>query len=131
VGAAPVRHERHYTFAQASAARAWVAQRLERMRSAITELGHSDAQEALSLIETETGGGFPGKSVARALLEMHKALEELQEMDIVVRDVERGLVDFPSLRDGEEIYLCWLESEEDEIAWWHAPDAGFAGRQPL
>jgi hypothetical protein len=101
------------------------------MRSAIAELGHSDAQKALSLIETEMGGGFPGKPVARALLELHAALSELQEMDIVVRDVERGLVDFPSLREDEEIYLCWVESEEDEIGWWHEPDAGFAGRQPL
>jgi hypothetical protein len=126
-----LRHERHYTLAQASASRPWVAQRLERMRSAIAELGATDAREALSRIDSDVGGGFPGRPVARALLELHAALSELQEMDVVVRDVERGLVDFPSLRDGEEVYLCWLESEEDEIGWWHEPDAGFAGRQPL
>ena len=42
----------------------------------------------------------------------------------------RGLVDFPSIRDGEEIYLCW-KLDEQRVAWWHEPDAGFAGRQPL
>jgi hypothetical protein len=131
VGAAQLRHDRHYTLAQANAARPWVAQRLERMRAAIAELGHADAQQALAQIETDVGGAFPGRPVARALLELHKALGELQEMEIVMRDVERGLVDFPSLRDGNEVYLCWLESEEDEIGWWHEPEAGFAGRQPL
>ena len=55
---------------------------------------------------------------------------ELRERDLVLRDLDRGLVDFPALRDGQEIYLCWLEGE-DEIGYWHAPDAGFAGRQPL
>ena len=46
----------------------------------------------------------------------------------MLRDLDRGLVDFPSLRDGREIYLCWEEGE-DEIGFWHEPDAGFgAGR---
>ena len=48
----------------------------------------------------------------------------------MLRDVERGLIDFPAIRDGQEIYLCWL-LDEDEIGFWHEPDAGFAGRQPL
>ena len=57
-------------------------------------------------------------------------MAELEAVDIVVRDVERGLVDFPALRDGEEVYLCWLV-DEDEIGFWHGLDAGFAGRRPL
>jgi hypothetical protein len=126
-----MRHERHYTPAEASVARPWVAERLERMRSALAELGAADAREALAKIDSDVGGGFPGRPVARALLELSTALSELQGMEIVVRDVERGLVDFPSLRDGEEVYLCWLETDEEEIGWWHEPEAGFAGRQPL
>ena len=49
---------------------------------------------------------------------------------ILLRDPHRGLVDFPALREGREIYLCWLLGEE-EIQTWHEVDAGFAGRQPL
>jgi hypothetical protein len=125
-----VLHERHYTIEQANAARGWVTERLARMRAALAQLDDREAHEALSRLESADGGGFPGRPVARALLEFHAALSELEEMEIVVRDPDRGLVDFPSLRDGEEIYLCWLEDEE-EIGWWHDPEAGFAGRQPL
>ena len=55
---------------------------------------------------------------------------ELRELEVVLRDLDRGLVDFPSLRDGREVYLCWQEGE-DEIGFWHEPDAGFGGRRPL
>ncbi len=57
-------------------------------------------------------------------------LAELDEAQVVLRDLSQGLVDFPALRDGEEIYLCWLE-HEPEIGYWHDLESGFAGRQPL
>ena len=49
---------------------------------------------------------------------------------MVLRDLDRGLVDFPSIRDDREVYLCWVEGE-DEIGYWHDLEAGFAGREPL
>ena len=55
---------------------------------------------------------------------------QLEELGVVVKDLDRGLVDFPALRDGEEVLLCW-EVGEDEIAFWHGVDEGFAGRKPL
>ena len=55
---------------------------------------------------------------------------ELRELEVVLRDLDRGLLDFPSLRDGREVYLCWQEGE-DGIGFWHEPDAGFGGRRPL
>ena len=48
----------------------------------------------------------------------------------MVRDLERGLVDFPSLIDGREVYLCWL-LDEPAVGHWHGVEAGFAGRRPL
>jgi hypothetical protein len=48
----------------------------------------------------------------------------------VLRDLDRGLVDFPSVREGREVYLCWTEDEQ-EIGYWHDLEDGFAGRQPL
>ena len=70
--------------------------------------------------------------VSAAFLELQAApVEELPEsMEVVLRDLDRGLVDFPSLREGQEVYLCWEEGE-DQIGFWHDPDTGFGGRQPL
>ena len=59
-----------------------------------------------------------------------ETLEEITDRGIIVRDVARGLVDFPSLREGREVYLCWI-SGEDQIEYWHETDRGFAHRQPL
>ena len=61
---------------------------------------------------------------------LRKLLDELAGFGCVLKDPERGLIDFLSLRNGKEIYLCWYLGEE-RINFWHNLDAGFAGRQPL
>jgi hypothetical protein len=126
------RHERHYTLEQANAARCWVAERVEWIRDArarLVALGSRGA-DAVASLDPQTGGAYPGRDVARSLVELSRAIGELEAVDIVLRDLDRGLIDFPAIRDGEEVYLCWL-LDEDEISFWHDPDAGFAGRQPL
>jgi hypothetical protein len=123
-------HERHYTLEQAEAARPWVAERVERIQEALAELRSPAARAALDDLDPATGGAWPGHKVAYAVLEMLTAAEQLEAMDIVLRDADRGLVDFPSIRDGEEVYLCW-QAGEPRVAWWHDPDAGFPGRRPL
>ena len=123
-------HERHYTLEQAEAARPWVSERVERIRDALAELTSPAATASLEEMDATTGGAWPGRKVATAVLDILTAAEQLEAMDIVLRDADRGLVDFPSLRDGEEVYLCW-QAGEPRVAWWHDPDAGFAGRQPL
>lgn len=126
-----MRHARHYTLDEASAALEWVGDTLERMRAARDRLLDEDAREALADASQGNGGGNPGRAVSEAFLELREAAASLRELDIVLRDLDRGLIDFPSLRDGEEVYLCWVESEEDSIGYWHEVDAGYAGRQPL
>jgi hypothetical protein len=125
-----MRHRRHYTLDEARALRGFVADRVRLARSALQVLAQPASRAALGEIDAKTGGGWPGRTVARAVLDVQRAVGELQAADIVVRDVGRGLVDFPSVQDGAEIYLCWLV-EEPEIGWWHEIDAGFAGRRPL
>ena len=68
--------------------------------------------------------------MSKAFLDMRNALIELRAADVVLRDLETGLLDFPSIRDEREVYLC-LRDGEDEITHWHDLDAGFAGREPL
>jgi hypothetical protein len=57
-------------------------------------------------------------------------VEEIQARGILVKDLDTGLIDFPTLRDGREVYLCW-KLGEDRVRWWHPIETGFAGRQPL
>ena len=59
-----------------------------------------------------------------------RCVEGLQRLGVLVKDLDRGLVDFPALRGDEEVLLCW-QVGEDEIAYWHGVDEGFAGRKPL
>jgi hypothetical protein len=123
-------HSRHYSLEEASAELPRVAELLERMRSARDRLGDSEARAALVAAGQGNGGGRPGKVVSEGFLELREAMLELREREIVLRDLDRGLVDFPALREGREVYLCWEEGEP-EIGFWHDPDAGFAGRRPL
>jgi hypothetical protein len=57
-------------------------------------------------------------------------IERLERLGVLVKDLDRGLVDFPALRDGEEVLLCWQVGEED-VGYWHGVAEGFAGRKPL
>ncbi len=125
-----MRHSRHYSLEEASALLPWVASRLERMRAARDRLGDVDARAALAATGHANGGGEPGKVVSEGFLELRETMLELHEREIVLRDLDRGLIDFPSVREGEEVYLCWEEGEPD-IGFWHDPETGFAGRRPL
>lgn len=125
-----MKHSRHYTLEQANAAIGWVRERIERMRAAREQLGDAEARAALSEAAPANGGGEPGLVVSEAFLSLRGALIELQEMEVVLRDLEQGLIDFPAMRDGREVYLC-LEDGEDEIAYWHDVEAGYGGREPL
>lgn len=125
-----MKHERHYTLEQANAALPWVGERIERLREAQEQLTEKEARDALSEAAPGNGGGEPGQVVSEGFLALRSGLAELEAMEIVLRDLDRGLVDFPALREGREVYLCWVEGE-DEIAFWHELEAGYAGRQPL
>jgi hypothetical protein len=123
-------HSRHYTPDEAAALLPQVEALIRRLRAARAQLTDQEAREALSSAAPTNGGGEPGRSVSQGFLELRDTLIELRGLEVVLRDLEKGLVDFPSLRDGREVYLCWQEGE-DEIAFWHEPDAGFSGRRPL
>jgi hypothetical protein len=123
-------HARHYTLEEASELLPRVVALIERMRVARGRLGDREAREALSEAGPTNGGGSPGRTVSEGFLELRDSMMELRELEVVLRDLDRGLLDFPSLRDGREVYLCWQEGE-DAIGFWHEPDAGFVGRRPL
>lgn len=90
-----------------------------------------EAKEAAEAAERGGGGISSGLAYAQALTELTSAIGELEALGVQLKDFERGLVDFPSLRDGRVVLLCWQMGEGDELEWWHDVDAGFAGRTPL
>jgi hypothetical protein len=126
-----MRHERHYTLEEATAMLDDVGGLLATMRDARERLTDKDVREALAEAAPTNGGGRPGRHVSEAFLELRDAAARLRDMEVVLRDLDRGLVDFPALHQGREVYLCWVEREEDGIAFWHDLDAGYAGREPL
>jgi hypothetical protein len=58
-------------------------------------------------------------------------IDQVTAMGIDIKSLEHGLIDFPSLREGRVVFLCWRLGEGPTIRFWHDIDAGFAGRRPL
>jgi hypothetical protein len=78
------------------------------------------------------GGGMEGGAAyVLSLSELAETAGELEELGVQLKDYTRGLIDFPTLREGRVVLLCWQMGEGDELEWWHDLEAGFAGRQPL
>jgi len=123
-------HNRHYSLDEANDLLGKVKPVLRKLRDAKDELTDEEAHEVLSDAAPANGGGEAGRQVGEAFLEVRRLLGALGEAEIVVRDIDRGLIDFPALRDGEEVYLCW-ELGEDAIGYWHDVETGYRGRQPL
>ncbi|MEK7724659.1 MAG: DUF2203 domain-containing protein [Acidobacteriota bacterium] len=83
-------------------------------------------------IASQFGGGMPGGSkYVNSLSEIGRLTTEIDEMGIQLKDYQRGLIDFPFMRDGRLALLCWQFEDGEEILWWHDFEAGFAGRQRL
>ncbi len=78
------------------------------------------------------GGGMKSGSIyVKSLYELGKLTLQIDALGVQLKDYSRGLIDFPSMREGRVVLLCWQLGEGDEIEWWHDLESGFAGRQPL
>jgi hypothetical protein len=130
--------ERRFTPEEANEALSDVRPLVERLldRRAAQLAANARWAEVRSRIGGNGGGLEPQQlsSVEQAAEEAGRALaqviEELSELGVVVKDLDAGLVDFPSLRDGESVLLCW-QLGEDAVGWWHGLEEGFAGRKPI
>jgi len=77
------------------------------------------------------GGTFPGAGeYLRHIQSLNTYLEFLRRTGVILKDLSAGLVDFPTLREGRLVYLCW-RMEEETVAHWHEIETGFAGRKPI
>ena len=130
--------ERTFTPEEANAALAEVRPLVERMVAAREMLLDAQRRQAeLVARVASNGGGLTPPDVSAVAAEVQQAtaelvavLEELEGLGVQVKDLDRGLVDFPCVHRGRVVLLCW-ELGEDEVAYWHGADEGFAGRKPL
>jgi hypothetical protein len=90
-----------------------------------------DARKAADASESGGGGLVQGAVYANLLIKLTGFMGQIEALGVQLKDLERGLVDFPYLREGRVVLLCWQVGEGDELEWWHDVDAGFAGRTPL
>jgi hypothetical protein len=129
---------RHFTPEEANAALEQVRPLVEQM--VVRRRAHVEALERQEELEGRirgNGGGIPPAELAEAAAEVDRQarslarmVDDIVELGVEVKDLDEGLVDFPALRGGETVLLCW-QLGEDEIAYWHSPEDGFAGRRPL
>jgi hypothetical protein len=129
---------RHFTPDEANEALAEVGPLVERMvehrRAHVEALAR---QEELEGRIRGNGGGIPPATLAAAAAEVEseargvaRAIDEIVEYGAEGKDIDEALVDFPALRRGETVLLCW-KLGEDEVRYWHTVEDGFAGRREL
>ena len=76
------------------------------------------------------GGGRVGSEYGVEAYRLYLAIERIQELGVILKDLDIGLLDFPHEREGRIVFLCWHPPEE-RVGFWHEIEAGYAGRQPL
>ena len=121
---------KHYTRDEARAllpkVREWLAQ-LEVLREGLRK----HEQRVGTMLDTGSDrGGQTVNDWVRAMADIQRVLEEFRSREIFVKDADRGLIDFPAIIGGKEVFLCWEKGEAD-IEHWHDLESGFGGRSPL
>ena len=130
--------QRHFTLEEANDILPWLQETLGGVMPLRDELA-ARQEELLALLRDRRGNGASSKereatelqrTVDRVTQQLQRRLREISDKGIIVRDLGRWLVDFPSYREGREVYLCWIRGEE-QIGYWHETNVGYGSRQPL
>ena len=128
----------HFTLQEAQALVPWLQETFDAIEPLKADLGSAKERTQGLMTRTQSNGGARAQEeLEEAIRVLHEAEDRIDELayaiferGIFIRSLEQGLVDFPSMRDGREVYLCWLTGEP-EVRHWHEVDAGFLGRQLL
>ncbi len=121
---------KHYTRDEARALLPRVREWLDRLAQSRAQYARREAELTQSRGMGDDLGGEAVHDWVRHLVEMREVLMEFHDREIQVKDLDRGLIDFPAIKDGREVFLCW-EKGEGDVEFWHELDAGYAGREPL
>lgn len=121
--------ERTYRVEEADALLPELRGRLARIREARQVLLRS-AELVRERVAADPGGAHGGRGYWEASATLREELEALARLDVILRDPEIGLVDFPGEREGRRVWLCW-KLGEDHVGFWHELDSGYVGRRAL
>jgi hypothetical protein len=121
--------DRVYSVEEANAVLDDLRERIVRIREARQTMLRG-AELVKERVATDGGGAHGGRGYWEAQSVLRAEIERLAAEDIVLRDPETGLVDFPGEREGRRVWLCWRLGE-DRVGHWHELESGFIGRKPL
>jgi len=126
----PNQFNHHYTREEATALLPQLRQWLERLRDRRRELEKRDRRLGQLMNRGHDVGGPLVNEWVKIMADIREVFAEFESREILVKDLERGLVDFPAIIGDREVFLCW-EQDEDTVEFWHDLDAGYAGREHL
>ena len=124
------RFSHHYTVVEARQLLPQIRQWLEEFRRLSLRAERLDTFLGARIEAGEDMGGARVNESVRTLHRLAEIEQEFSSREIQLKDLERGLIDFPSLRGHREVFLCWEEKDQD-IEYWHDLETGFAGREPV
>ena len=122
--------QKHYSRDEARALLPEVRRWLKRLVELRGELKKQDERLTALMTPGRDLGGEVVNAWIRAMADIREVLLEFHKREIQVKDLERGLIDFPAIIGGKEAFLCW-EQEEEDIEFWHNLESGYAGRERL
>lgn len=122
--------QKHYTREEAKALLPQVREWLKQLNHLRQSLAQRDKRISGRLEQGEDMGGEVINEYIRVICGLRRILREFAAREIQLKDLERGLIDFPAIIGGKEVFLCW-EQDEDDIEFWHDLDTGYAGRERL
>jgi hypothetical protein len=121
---------KHYTRDEARQLLPLVKQWLDELCRARDLVSHYEEQLSKAMRPGEDLGGELVNKHVKTLATVKEVLTRFQHRQIQIKDLDRGLIDFPAFVAGREVFLCWERGEED-IEFWHDLTSGYAGREKL
>ena len=122
--------KKHYTRDEARALLPRVREWLNKLGALREQIVQCDKVLSELLGQGKDVGGETVNRSVRALAAFKEVVMEFQARQIQIKDLDRGLIDFPAIIGGKEVFLCWEQDEED-IEFWHDLESGYAGREKL
>ncbi len=126
----PMQFNIHYSREQARALLPQIRDWLDKLRGHLAEVAKYEKRLVGLLAPGQDLGGDLVNRWVRAVVAAEQIFGEFSQREIQLKDMDRGLIDFPAIIGGREVFLCWEQDEED-VEYWHDLDTGYAGREPL